>query len=182
MSKYYGLLTQATGMSADAKAANFQAGSEGGMTALTAALAGADSLISAGGLDGVQVSSYAKYVLDNDQLGALRRHLRDDAIDRDDALMDDILEVGIGGHFLGRKSTRAFSRTEVWRSGRLSARDVRGVRRAAARTRGRRRARDIPREARRCRRSPRTPTGTSTRSSAGWADTGVSLAGRRRTC
>jgi trimethylamine--corrinoid protein Co-methyltransferase len=115
MSKYYGLPTQATGMSADAKAADFQAGSEGGMTALVAALAGADSLISAGGLDGVQVSSPAKYVLDNDQVGALRRYLREDAIDETTALMDDILEVGIGGHFLGRKSTRRHSRTEVWR-------------------------------------------------------------------
>ena len=115
MSRFYGLPTQATGMSADAKAANFQAGSEGGMTALTAALAGADSLISAGGLDGVQVSSLAKYVLDNDQIGALRRYLREDTIDDTTALMDDILDVGIGGHFLGRKSTRAFSRSEVWR-------------------------------------------------------------------
>jgi trimethylamine--corrinoid protein Co-methyltransferase len=115
MSRFYGLPTQATGMSADAKAANFQAGSEGGMTALTAALGGADSLISAGGLDGVQISSYAKYVLDNDQIGALRRYLRDDPIDETTALMDDILEVGIGGHFLGRRSTRQFSRAEVWR-------------------------------------------------------------------
>ena len=85
------------------------------MTALTAALGGADSLISAGGLDGVQISSLAKYVLDNDQIGALRRYLREDAIDETTALMDDILDVGIGGHFLGRKSTRAFSRSEVWR-------------------------------------------------------------------
>ena len=115
MSRFYGLPTQATGMSADAKAANFQAGSEGGMTALTAALAGADSLISAGGLDGVQISSFAKYVLDNDQIGALRRYLREDTVDETTALMDDILEVGIGGHFLGRKSTRAYSRSEVWR-------------------------------------------------------------------
>jgi trimethylamine--corrinoid protein Co-methyltransferase len=115
MSRYYGLPTQATGMSADAKAANFQAGSEGGMTALTAALAGADSLIAAGGLDGVQISSYAKYVLDDDQVGALRRYLREDPVDETTALMDDILDVGIGGHFLVRRSTRAFSRTEVWR-------------------------------------------------------------------
>ena len=115
MSRYYGLPTQATGMSADAKAANFQAGSEGGMTALVAALAGADSLIAAGGLDAVQVSSYAKYVLDNDQIGALRRYLREDTIDETNALMDDIFAVGIGGHFLGRRSTRVFSRTEVWR-------------------------------------------------------------------
>jgi trimethylamine--corrinoid protein Co-methyltransferase len=115
MSRFYGLPTQATGMSADAKAADFQAGSEGGMTALVAALAGADSLISAGGLDGVQISSLAKYVLDNDQVGALRRYLREDAIDETTALMDDILDVGIGGHFLGRRSTRQHSRTEVWR-------------------------------------------------------------------
>jgi trimethylamine--corrinoid protein Co-methyltransferase len=115
MSRFYGLPTQATGMSADAKAANFQAGSEGGMTALTAALGGADSLISAGGLDGVQVSSFAKYVLDNDQIGALRRYLREDPMNETTALMDDILEVGIGGHFLGRRSTRRHSRTEVWR-------------------------------------------------------------------
>jgi trimethylamine--corrinoid protein Co-methyltransferase len=115
MSRYYGLPTQATGMSADAKAADFQAGSEGGMTALVAALAGADSLIAGGGLDGVQISSYAKYVLDNDQIGALRRYLREEPIDETTALMDDILEVGIGGHFLGRRSTRQHSRSEVWR-------------------------------------------------------------------
>ena len=115
MSKFYGLLTQATGMSSDAKAANFQCGSEGGMTALVAALIGSDSLIAAGGLDGVQQSSLAKIVLDCDQIGALRRYMRDDAIDEAHALIDDIKAIGIGGHFLGRKSTRQFGRTEVWR-------------------------------------------------------------------
>jgi trimethylamine:corrinoid methyltransferase-like protein len=85
------------------------------MTALVAALGGADSLISTGGLDGVQISSLAKCVLDNDQIGALRRYLREDPIDETTALVDDILEVGIGGHFLGRRSTRRFSRSEVWR-------------------------------------------------------------------
>jgi trimethylamine:corrinoid methyltransferase-like protein len=29
--------------------------------------------------------------------------------------MDDIFEVGIGGHFLGRRSTRQHARSEVWR-------------------------------------------------------------------
>jgi trimethylamine--corrinoid protein Co-methyltransferase len=115
MSKFYGLPTQATGMSSDAKAANFQAGSEGGMTALVAALIGADSLIAAGGLDGIQQLSLAKIVLDCDQIGALRRYLREDPIDDQHALIDDIKAVGIGGHFLGSKSTRRFGRTEVWR-------------------------------------------------------------------
>jgi trimethylamine--corrinoid protein Co-methyltransferase len=115
MSRFYGLPTQATGMSSDAKAANFQCGSEGGMTALVAALIGSDSLIAAGGFDGVQQSSLAKIVLDCDQIGALRRYCRDDAVDEAHALIDDIKAVGIGGHFLGRKSTRRFARTEVWR-------------------------------------------------------------------
>lgn len=115
MSRFYGLPTQATGMSADAKRADFQAGSEGGMTALVAALAGADSLVAAGGLDGVQVGSLAKYVLDDDQIGALRRYLREERIDRERALLDDIRAVGIGGHFLGRRSTRELARREVWR-------------------------------------------------------------------
>ncbi len=127
MSRFYGLPTQATGMSADAKAANFQAGSEGGMTALAAVLAGADSLIAAGGLDGVQVSSYAKYVLDNDQIGALRRYLREDAIDETSALMDDIVAVGIGGHFLGRRHPRPRAHRGV-AAGSVPARYLRGVR------------------------------------------------------
>jgi trimethylamine--corrinoid protein Co-methyltransferase len=115
MSKFYGLLTQSTGISADARAPNFQAGSEGGMTGLCAALVGTDSLIATGAFDSVQTESLAKAVLDNDQLGALRRYVREDPIDESTALMADIAEVGIGGHFLGRKSTRAFSRSEVWR-------------------------------------------------------------------
>jgi trimethylamine---corrinoid protein Co-methyltransferase len=115
MSKRYGLPTQATGITSDAKAVNFQAGSEGGMTGLLAALAGADALIASGGLDGVQMESLAKVVLDCESLGAIRRILRESSIDEAHALMDDMVEVGIGGHYLGRRSTRVHARTEVWR-------------------------------------------------------------------
>jgi trimethylamine---corrinoid protein Co-methyltransferase len=115
MARFYGLPVQCTGMSADAKAANFQAGSEGGMTALCAALLDSDSLIAAGGLDGIQVSSLAKVVLDNDQIGALRRYRSQNLIDEDHALIDDIKAIGIGGHFLNCKSTRRNARSEVWR-------------------------------------------------------------------
>ena len=115
MSRFYGLLTQATGISADSPAVDFQAGSEGGMTGLCAALAGADSLIASGGFEGVQTTSLAKMVLDADQVGALRRYVREGSIDESTALMDDIVEVGIGGHYLGRRSTRTHARNEVWR-------------------------------------------------------------------
>ena len=116
MSRFYGLPTQATGVSTDAKACDLQAGAEGMMSGLAAALAGADSLIAAGTLDAVQNHSLAKTVLDADTVGMIRRFCRPEPIDAAKALMDDIVEVGIGGHYLGRRSTRTLSRTgELWR-------------------------------------------------------------------
>ena len=113
----------------------------------------------------MQISSLAKYVLDNDQIGALRRYLREDPIDETTALMDDILEVGIGGHFLGRKSTRAHSRTEVWRPQAFQRGTFEefGGRPLAAEAAAR--AREILADARGRRRSRRTRSGTSTTSS-----------------
>ncbi len=117
MSKYYGLLTQATGISADAKTPNFQAGSEGGMTGLCAALAGADSLIATGAFDGVQTESLAKAVLDNDQTRRASPVPSARApIDETTALMDDILGRRHRRALSGAaRSTRAYARTEVWR-------------------------------------------------------------------
>ena len=116
MSRFYGLPTQATGVSTDAKACDLQAGAEGMMSGLAAVLAGADSLIAAGSLDAVQNHSLAKTVLDADTVGMIRRFCRPEPIDAAKALMDDIVEVGIGGHYLGRRSTRTLSRSgELWR-------------------------------------------------------------------
>jgi trimethylamine:corrinoid methyltransferase-like protein len=57
----------------------------------------------------------AKVLLDCDSVGALRRLVRDDPVDATRALVDDIAAVGIGGHYLGRRSTREFHRGgEVW--------------------------------------------------------------------
>ena len=128
MSKFYGLLTQATGISADAKAPNFQAGSEGGMTALVRGARAAPTRSSPPGPStACRPRACAKAVLDNDQLGALRRYVREDPIDESTALMDDILEVGIGGHFLGRKSTRALLPHGGLAAAGVPARHVRGA-------------------------------------------------------
>ena len=57
-------------------------------------------------------------MLDSDAMGAIRRLVRRETVDASTALFDDIREVGIGGHFLGRKSTRTFSRAgELWQPG-----------------------------------------------------------------
>jgi trimethylamine--corrinoid protein Co-methyltransferase len=115
MSKRYGLLTQGSAVSCDAKACDLQAGAEGMLTGLACALAGADVLLAFGLMDSAQTASLAKTVLDADTVNAIERFVRDDPIDEAAALVDDIIEVGIGGHFLARKSTRRrYREGELW--------------------------------------------------------------------
>jgi trimethylamine--corrinoid protein Co-methyltransferase len=115
MSHHYGLRTMGSAISTDAKQTNHQAGAEGMMTGLASALAGSECILAFGLLDGAQIVSKAKTVLDSDTVGCIRRFVREDPIDDTTSLMDDIREVGIGGHFLARKSTRQFYRGgELW--------------------------------------------------------------------
>ena len=115
MSKFYGLRSQGSAVSCDAKACDLQAGAEGMLTGLATALAGADVMLSFGLMDSAQTCSLAKTVLDADTVNAIERFLRDDPIDEARALVDDIIKVGIGGHYLGCKSTRQFQRAgELW--------------------------------------------------------------------
>ena len=123
MSHFYGLPVTGSAITCDAKASNQQAGAEGMLTGVSCALAGADTILAFGCSDGAQSLSLAKVVLDGDSVGALRRLVRDDPIDAARALVDDIAGVGIGGHYLGRRSTRTFYRAgeqwqpEVWQRG-----------------------------------------------------------------
>ena len=116
MSTHFGLPSMGSGISTEAKAANFQAGAEGAITAVATVLAGADMLVSAGLMDSVQAISTAKVMLDCDTIGSVRRLLRLPAVDDASTLLDDIAAVGPGGHFLGRRSSREGSqRGEIWR-------------------------------------------------------------------
>jgi trimethylamine--corrinoid protein Co-methyltransferase len=118
MSRFYGLRSQGSAVSCDAKACNLQAGAEGMLTGMATALAGADVMLAFGLMDSAQTASLAKTVLDADTVNAIERFLRDDPVDETRALVDDIVEVGIGGHSLARKSTRRFYRSgELWRPG-----------------------------------------------------------------
>lgn len=118
MGRFYGLPTQSDGVGVDARTPDLQAGVEGLATALAPVWAGVDSLIAAGCLDGVQAASYAKAVLDNDTVGFIRRLARGDSFSASEALADEIAAVGIGGHFLGRRSTRDRMHADpIWRPG-----------------------------------------------------------------
>ncbi len=115
MSRFYGLPCTGSAITCDAKASNQQAGAEGMLTGEACALAGADTILAFGCSDGAQSLSFAKVLLDCDSVGALRRLVRDDPVDATRALLDDIAGVGIGGHYLGRKSTRRFHGDgEIW--------------------------------------------------------------------
>lgn len=115
MSRFYGLPCTGSAITCDAKRSNQQAGAEGMLTGVACALSGADTILSFGCADGAQSLSFAKVMLDGDTVDALRRLVREDPIDETRALMDDIVAVGIGGHYLGRRSTREFARAgEVW--------------------------------------------------------------------
>ena len=115
MSKFYGLRCQGSAVSCDAKACDLQAGAEGMLTGMATALAEADVMLAFGLMDSAQTASLAKTVLDADTVNAIERFLRDDPVDVAQSLMDDIVEVGIGGHFLGRRSTRLMFRAgELW--------------------------------------------------------------------
>jgi trimethylamine:corrinoid methyltransferase-like protein len=115
MGHFYGLPTQGSAIGADAKAVNVQAGVEAGMTGALEALGALDCIIAFGLLDGAQVLSYAKTVVDAETVAMIKRLLRGDAVDDSSALFDEIAQIGIGGHYLAAKSTRRFHREgELW--------------------------------------------------------------------
>ncbi len=115
MCRFYGLPNQVGGLGGDARYPDLQEGAEGATAAVLAALAGADSMVGFGTLDGAQSFSLAEAVLDNDVMASVRRLLGERLVDRTTTLVDDVIAVGPGGHFLSRRSTRAAAHSgQVW--------------------------------------------------------------------
>ena len=80
-------------------------------------LAGVNFMLhSCGWLEGGLVSSYEKFVMDADQLGALHSIAAGVDISENGQAMDAIREVGPGGHFLGCAHTQANFKNSFWRS------------------------------------------------------------------
>ena len=69
-----------------------------------------------GWLEGGLVSSFEKFVMDADQLGALHHLARGVEIDENAQAMDAIREVGPGGHYLGCAHTQANFKQAFWKS------------------------------------------------------------------
>ncbi|MEM6408063.1 MAG: trimethylamine methyltransferase family protein [Pseudomonadota bacterium] len=69
-----------------------------------------------GWLEGGLVSSFEKFVMDADQLGALHGLAKGVSVDANAQAMDALREVGPGGHFLGCAHTQANFKEAFWRS------------------------------------------------------------------
>ncbi|MGH1424743.1 MAG: trimethylamine methyltransferase family protein [Pseudooceanicola sp.] len=94
-----------------------QAAYETANTLNAAMMGGVNFMLHAcGWLEGGLVSSFEKFVMDADQLGALHKMAEGVPMDENAQAMDALREIGPGGHFLGCAHTQANFKSAFWRS------------------------------------------------------------------
>ena len=110
LARRYELPVMATGLTGDANGFSMMSGSDAGMTALASVLMGPDLLAGAGMLDGAQMLSLPKILLDCELFRQCLR-VRSGLIVNEERLMTDVVaDVGPGGHFLKARQTRQHMR------------------------------------------------------------------------
>jgi trimethylamine---corrinoid protein Co-methyltransferase len=112
MARFYRVPVNMHGLSTASGALDAHYGYEATAACLLAQLAGADEIYSAGLLGSAQVLSLEKMVLDNHlarQIALMDAPVLTDAEHLQAALIE---RVGIGGHYLNQRETRAFTRRE----------------------------------------------------------------------
>ncbi|MFX0050615.1 MAG: trimethylamine methyltransferase family protein [Candidatus Hermodarchaeota archaeon] len=116
MARYYNLPTRGTAGCTDSKLLDAQAGQESSMNILLASLAGINLIVNAlGGLGpGIQASSYAAIVFNNETLKSISRVLKGIEISDEALALDVIHEVGPGGEFLSHPHTLKHFRSEFF--------------------------------------------------------------------
>jgi trimethylamine--corrinoid protein Co-methyltransferase len=117
LARRLGLPYRSAGSFNGSKLPDAQAGYETANSLNMGLLAGVNFMLhSCGWLEGGLVSSFEKFVMDADQLGALHHFARGVSIDENAQAMDAIREVGPGGHYLGCAHTQANFKSRFWRS------------------------------------------------------------------
>ncbi len=112
MGRFYGLPATSAGCTADARSPGPEAVLEKMTTSIAPVLSGSDILVGFGELEGDQLLVLEQIVVDNEIAHICERLFQGINSEPEKILTSDILEVGPGGHFLGRKSTRRLSRTD----------------------------------------------------------------------
>ncbi len=117
LARRLGLPFRSGGGLCGAKLPDAQAAYETANTLNAALLGGVNFMLHAcGWLEGGLVSSFEKFVLDADQLGALHALAAGVDISENGQAMGAIAEVGPGGHYLGCEHTQANFKTAFWRT------------------------------------------------------------------
>jgi trimethylamine--corrinoid protein Co-methyltransferase len=117
LARFYNLPVNLGGLATASSELDSLYGHEATASGLLAHLAGADEIYSMGLLGNAQILSLDKMVLDNHltrQIGLMAQPL---LVDEEHLQVELIERVGIGGHYLGQRETRAFTRREyvpVW--------------------------------------------------------------------
>ncbi|XDA96716.1 trimethylamine methyltransferase family protein [Sulfitobacter sp. LCG007] len=117
LARRMGLPFRSAGGFCGSKLPDAQAGYESANSLNMGLLSGVNFMLHAcGWLEGGLVSSYEKFVMDADQLGALHQLARGVEIDPNAQALDAIREVGPGGHYLGCAHTQANFKTAFWKT------------------------------------------------------------------
>jgi trimethylamine--corrinoid protein Co-methyltransferase len=117
LARRLGIPFRSGGALCGSKLPDAQAAYETANTLNAALLGGVNFMLHAcGWLEGGLVTSFEKFVMDADHLGALHKFAAGVATDANAQALDALREVGPGGHFLGCAHTQANYRSAFWRS------------------------------------------------------------------
>jgi len=117
LARFYNLPVNLGGLSCASYELDAQYGYEATTAGLLACMAGADEVYSVGLLGSAQVLSLEKMVLDNHLARQIEIIARPVPVDEEHLQAELIERVGIGGHYLKERETRAFTHREyvpVW--------------------------------------------------------------------
>ncbi|HEX2146278.1 MAG TPA: trimethylamine methyltransferase family protein [Pseudorhizobium sp.] len=117
LARRLGLPFRTGGSLCGSKVPDAQAAHESANTLNTTLLAGTNFVLHAAGwLEGGLVSSYEKFMIDQDQLGMMQKMAEGVDLSESGQALDAIREVGPGSHYLGCAHTQANFQTAFYRS------------------------------------------------------------------
>ena len=124
LARFYNLPVNLWGLSSSSERLDALYGHEATTYGLLAYLAGVDEIYSMGLLGNAQILSLEKMVLDNHLARQIEIMARPFLVDKDHLQAGLIERVGVGGHFLGQRETRALTRSEYVPSWPPAGRDL----------------------------------------------------------
>lgn len=114
MGRFYDIPTRGGGGLNDAKVVDAQCGYESMLTLFAAAASGINYVLHAAGIMQYYTAfSYEKFIIDDEIGGLVRKFMAGFDFSEEKFLMDDIKQVGPGGHFLYQPSTFSLCREEL---------------------------------------------------------------------